>query len=175
MQSKGVKRCAVAPGIALLNGRVARAPWRIQVAASTNQLPKSCGSLQEIPPLGKSLAEMSVRPEVTIRATGGQRSRTARGSLGPSIEPGIWMSVNTARMSFLLSRIRIAPSASTASMASKPAFSTISIAVARVARLQPREQLVCGPQRLPVAAIHFSCGPHRLTRCAQKRSRSPGF
>jgi hypothetical protein len=94
---------------------------------------------------------------------------------GPSIEPGIWMSVNTARMSFLLSRIRIAPSASTASMASKPAFSAISIAVARVARLQPREQLVCGPQRLPVAAIHFSCGPHRLTRCAQKRSRSPGF
>jgi hypothetical protein len=43
-------------------------------------------ALQE---LGKSFGEMSVRPEVTIRATGGLRSRTARASLSPSTD-GRW-------------------------------------------------------------------------------------
>jgi hypothetical protein len=53
--------------------------------------------------------------------TGGQRSLTAQANFRPSIEPGIWKSVNTTRMSGLLSRMTIASSAFAASATSNPA------------------------------------------------------
>src|SRR5580693_5973623 len=56
---------------------------------------------------------------------GGQRSRTACASLSPSIEPGMWISVNTTRISRRLSRIAMASSALAASITAKPASSTV--------------------------------------------------
>ena len=53
---------------------------------------------------------------------GGQRLRTACASLIPSIEPGMFTSVNTILMSSLLSKIRIASSAFFAPISFKPSF-----------------------------------------------------
>ncbi len=48
-------------------------------------------------------------PNVMISSIGGHRSRMAAASFMPSKPPGMSMSVNTTRMSGLVSKIRIAP------------------------------------------------------------------
>ena len=67
-------------------------------------------------------------PDTTMMEMGGHFARTAAASFRPSIEPGISMSVNTMWMSLRVSRIRIASSASLASIATNPASSTRSTA-----------------------------------------------
>ena len=51
------------------------------------------------------------RPEVAMILTGGQRSRTNRASFSPSIDPGIWISVKTTRISGCAFRMLVASSA----------------------------------------------------------------
>jgi hypothetical protein len=49
----------------------------------------SYGLSRNRPPGGRSVSSTLLRPDVTIRATGGQRFLTTRASLGPSMEPGM--------------------------------------------------------------------------------------
>jgi hypothetical protein len=110
------------------------------------------------PPVGRSSSGTFVLPDVTISATGGQRLRITRANLSPSMDPGIWISVKTARISFRLSKIRMASSASDASMTSNPASFTMSMALAR-SRLSSSTTSTTG--RLPQAIRSiYALSPH---------------
>ena len=49
----------------------------------------SYGLSRNRPPGGRSVSNTLLRPDVTIRATGGQRFLTTHASLRPSMEPGM--------------------------------------------------------------------------------------
>jgi hypothetical protein len=116
--------------------------------------------------------------------TGGQRSLTAQANFRPSIEPGIWKSVNTTRMSGRLSRMTIASSAFAASATSNPASLITCAAWIRIRnssstiRMTGRSVVECAKMCLsPTQLSHAAHWPHEGEICSSKsamRSRTLG-